>query len=134
MLVISIVAHNKSVHTRTFEKREITIGRGPDNDIQLSDPNVSQRHVRISASSAGIVAVDLGSTNGTFLNGKRIDGATRVTKGQRIYVGDFTLTFEDDETETTIPPPPMAKPTSHATERRERLRNLARQLADRLGS
>ncbi len=63
-----------------------TVGRSQDNDITVNDPNVSRRHARISRADSGFVVEDLGSTNGTLLDGapidrERIDGGDELTFG-----------------------------------------------------
>ena len=64
-----------------------TVGRSQENDITVNDPNVSRRHARISRADNGFVVEDLGSTNGTLLDGapidrERIDGGDELTFGQ----------------------------------------------------
>jgi hypothetical protein len=64
-----------------------TVGRSQENDITVNDPNVSRRHARISRADDGYVVEDLGSTNGTLLDGapidrERIDGGDELTFGQ----------------------------------------------------
>jgi hypothetical protein len=64
-----------------------TVGRSQENDITVNDPNVSRRHARISRADDGFVVEDLGSTNGTLLDGapidrERIDGGDELTFGQ----------------------------------------------------
>jgi predicted component of type VI protein secretion system len=64
-----------------------SVGRSQENDIVINDPNVSRRHARISRSDGGFVVEDLGSTNGTLLDGapidrERIEGGDELTFGQ----------------------------------------------------
>jgi len=64
-----------------------TVGRSQENDITVNDPNVSRRHARISRADDGFVVEDLGSTNGTLLDGapidrERIEGGDELTFGQ----------------------------------------------------
>ena len=64
-----------------------TVGRSQENDITVNDPNVSRRHARISRADDGYVVEDLGSTNGTLLDGapidrERIEGGDELTFGQ----------------------------------------------------
>ena len=71
----------------------VTIGRIPDNVLTLEDPNVSRNHAEIRPSGAGFVLADLGSTNGTKINGVRI--SERVLQdGDDLTFGATTLRFE----------------------------------------
>ena len=66
--------------------REIVIGRSSDLDMVLVEDMVSRRHAKITTSAAEIIIQDLGSTNGTFVNGEKV-AETRLTEGDRILVG-----------------------------------------------
>jgi diguanylate cyclase (GGDEF)-like protein len=73
-----------------LEVAELVIGRGGDCDIHIDDHAVSRRHARIETTSAGHVAVDLESTNGTFVNGaavtrRRLEDGDYLRIGNRIY-------------------------------------------------
>jgi pSer/pThr/pTyr-binding forkhead associated (FHA) protein len=67
--------------------------RGRDSDVVLSDPNVSRRHAEVRRGEEGWSVVDLGSTNGVKVNGRRVDSA-RLQPGDRITIGVTDLTFE----------------------------------------
>jgi pSer/pThr/pTyr-binding forkhead associated (FHA) protein len=74
-----------------------TIGRSRDCEVVLSDANVSRRHaavVPVAASTSGWAVEDLGSTNGTKLNGRRVAERTPLEPGDRIEVGTTELRFE----------------------------------------
>jgi len=75
---------------------EITnIGRDITNDIVINDREVSRHHLRMMRGSDGFTIEDLGSTNGTFVNGKRLTGATPLKNGDMIGLGEtITLQFE----------------------------------------
>jgi pSer/pThr/pTyr-binding forkhead associated (FHA) protein len=64
-----------------------TIGSGPDCDLVVDLPKVSGRHCRLTRSEDGYTLEDLGSTNGTFVNGVRIDGSIPVTRRDTITLG-----------------------------------------------
>jgi pSer/pThr/pTyr-binding forkhead associated (FHA) protein len=67
--------------------REIIIGRSSDLDMVLVEDMVSRRHAKITTSDSDIFIQDMGSTNGTFVNGEKIAGRARLTEGDRILVG-----------------------------------------------
>jgi predicted component of type VI protein secretion system len=71
----------------------MVIGRSHDCDVVLDDPNVSRRHLELRRDRAGWTAVDLGSTNGMKVNGRRL-GEAPLEPGDEITVGVSRLTFE----------------------------------------
>jgi hypothetical protein len=77
-----------------------TLGRSPDSTIHLDDPSVSQRHCEIQLTPGGAFLRDLGSTNGTFVDGQPIQQAI-LTSGQRVRVGSVELLFEIEAPEAT---------------------------------
>jgi hypothetical protein len=72
----------------------ITIGRLPDCTIPLNDANVSRKHSEVRSTGNGFVVIDLGSTNGTKINGVRIDGERMLNDTDIISVGSTHLRFE----------------------------------------
>src|SRR4026208_562560 len=66
--------------------REIIIGRSSDLDMVLVEDMVSRRHAKISSTDAEVYIQDLGSTNGTFVNGEKVS-RSRLQEGDRILVG-----------------------------------------------
>jgi pSer/pThr/pTyr-binding forkhead associated (FHA) protein len=72
-----------------------TIGRADDNAISLAgDDFASGHHARVESARDGVWIVDLGSTNGTFVNGERLNGRTRLHDGDLVQIGDTELKFE----------------------------------------
>jgi hypothetical protein len=69
-----------------------SVGRSQENDIVINDPNVSRRHARISRADSGFVVEDLGSTNGTLLDGAPID-RERIEGGDELTFGESTARF-----------------------------------------
>lgn len=67
---------------------QTTIGRSTGNTLVLADPEVSRRHVRVVRRADGYAAEDIGSTNGTFVNGQRITHLTLLQDGDTIDLGD----------------------------------------------
>ncbi len=73
----------------------VMIGRSRECDVVVSDPNVSRRHIELRRGERGWAAVDLGSTNGMKVNGRRI-GHAELSSGDRITIGVTDMTFELD--------------------------------------
>ena len=71
-----------------------TIGRGGDNDIVLDTPSVSAHHAEIRYENGHYILYDRGSTNGTFVNGRRISGPNMIKAGWRVRVGEVELVVE----------------------------------------
>ncbi|PWJ24399.1 FHA domain-containing protein [Branchiibius hedensis] len=72
----------------------LTLGRARSNSIVLDDMLVSRHHARISADDQGLIIEDLGSRNGTFVNGRRVQ-TTRLHEGDRIGIGASTFEVRD---------------------------------------
>ncbi len=91
-----MVIHEKGGNERreTFETTELTVGRVQGNELMLPKGNVSKRHARLLYRDGRFIVTDLNSTNGTYVNRRRITQATIVREGDRIYVGDFVLRIE----------------------------------------
>jgi FHA domain len=70
------------------------LGRGEQADIQLDDGFASSRHARLVPQGDVMVLEDLGSTNGTYLNGEPLRGPQPLHAGDRIRIGDSEFTFE----------------------------------------
>jgi pSer/pThr/pTyr-binding forkhead associated (FHA) protein len=72
-----------------------TIGRSEENVVVLDgDDYASGHHARVESGLDGTWVIDLGSTNGTYVNGERITGRTRLHEGDLVQVGDTELRFE----------------------------------------
>ena len=76
------------------------IGRGSESDIIVDDSGVSRRHLEIRLTAGHTVATDLGSTNGTCVEGVRMDAATLVN-GNTITIGHTTIMFWDGSDEVS---------------------------------
>jgi hypothetical protein len=73
----------------------LTIGRAEDNTLALpGDEFASGHHARIESQRDGVWILDLGSTNGTFVNGTRLDGRRKLREGDVVQIGDTALRFE----------------------------------------
>ena len=95
----------------------VTVGRAGDADLVLADELVSRHHARITPSGSGAVVEDLGSRNGTFVNGEAVPGPTRLVPGDQLQLG---VTLVELRSVTQIAerpsavhrvPPPLAVPS-----------------------
>jgi TolB protein len=90
---------------------DVGIGRAEDNAVQLMDPKVSRHHAQVRREGSRFVLTDLGSANGTRVNGVQISGPHVLRHGERIDIGDTELIyheldqpFEDTVTMEGLPP------------------------------
>ncbi len=97
-----------------LEEGEYVIGRSNDNPICIPDTSVSRRHVMIRQLGSGWVASDLGSGNGTLINGEPISDETPLAHGDVLRLGDSELMFQDTSNATmmmAMPTEPPARPS-----------------------
>ncbi len=104
---------------------EISIGRDVSNDFIINDVEVSRRHARLSYQGTQFIIEDLGSTNGTFINGQRLSAPYVLRPGDVILLGEnVTLVFEETafDPDATVaspalaaasPAPPQASPQDY---------------------
>ena len=75
-----------------FEVNDVMVlGRSKETDLVLDDPYASDFHLRLVAAEDGLTLHDLGSTNGTYVNGRRTSAPTQLRKGDTIQVGKTVL-------------------------------------------
>ena len=93
-----------------FNKEELTVGRKAGNDLHFPFPEVSGKHATIKLTESGWQIEDLGSTNGTFVNGEKLTGASTIANGDAIKFGRKSYIFHcppsaadgDDEEMTMV--------------------------------
>ncbi len=86
--------------------KQVNIGRNTSNDIVIEDPCVGRNHCTISQDNTGaFLLTDLNSTNGTYVNGKRINGTVRISVNDVVRIGNTTLPWKTyfSSTKTPIP-------------------------------
>ena len=114
-----------------FDRTEINVGRVQGNELMLPKGNVSKRHARLLYRDGRFIVTDLKSTNGTYVNGRKIAQATIVREGDKIYIGDFVLRIESaasaggpaaatplpthEEAVSDLPPPSGSPPAGPQT-------------------
>ena len=79
---------------RPLDSRTVYIGRDQQNDIALDDDYTSTRHARIEPRRDGVWLEDVGSTNGTYLNGIRLTHPKRLAAGDVVRVGETELRYD----------------------------------------
>jgi pilus assembly protein CpaF len=94
MFLITLAEKGGGTEQREYHKNEITIGRLPGNDIMLAKGNVSKYHSRIVAKDGKFIIVDMKSTNGTFVNGKKIAAPMVLKPTDQVYIGDYVINVE----------------------------------------
>ncbi|WP_375765824.1 ATPase, T2SS/T4P/T4SS family [Archangium gephyra] len=94
MFLVTLEEKGGGTEQIEFEKNEITIGRLAGNDIVLGKGNVSKYHSKIVAKDGKLIVVDMKSTNGTFVNGKKIAGPQVVKPADQIFIGDYIINVE----------------------------------------
>ncbi|PTL76141.1 FHA domain-containing protein [Vitiosangium sp. GDMCC 1.1324] len=100
-----------------LEDGEYVIGRATDNPICIPDTSVSRKHVLIRRVGGGWAANDLGSGNGTLLNGEPLTDETPLSHGDVLTLGDTEVTFNDSSNATMMMPMPSAPPSRPARSR-----------------
>ena len=101
-----------------LEERQLTVGRSRTCEVPIKDPSVSRRHAELTPGGGKIVVRDLGSSNGTFVNGRRVAETAELFDGDTLGLGDADLNvrvasdaiFEPPG--APEPPPPAAAPAA----------------------
>ena len=103
--MFAIIVHEKGGAERreVFDTAELSVGRVQGNELMLPKGNVSKRHARLLYRDGRFIVTDLNSTNGTYVNRRKITQATIVREGDRIYIGDFVLRIEASGVDAASP-------------------------------
>src|SRR5258707_12919315 len=94
MFTIVISEKGGAERRETFDKNEINVGRVAGNDLMLPKGNVSKHHARLLFRDGRCIVTDLKSTNGTYVNVRKIAQATIFAQCDKIYIVDFVLRLE----------------------------------------
>ncbi len=114
MTVALVVADGPAAGLRVEVDRRMVIGRR-EADVSLADPEVSRRHATVEPGPDGtLVVCDLGSTNGTWVNGTAIGGPTELRPGDELVLGNSRMRVQFEPAAApgpvAAPPPPIAAP------------------------
>ncbi len=106
--MLTVVVHEKGGQTQrfSFKGESFSIGREDDNDLVLDRVNVSKHHLRFQRIGGHVDVIDLESTNGTYLNGRKVQSPRTVRRTDRVYVGDYILMLEGDDALLATPREP----------------------------
>lgn len=89
-----------------LENQITRLGRAMESDIVILSNRASREHAQVRREGRKVFLEDLGSTNGSFLNGERVMGSALLRDGDQVLVGDVTFTFHDPDTTTRESPFP----------------------------
>jgi len=95
MISVSLSEKGGEAKQLQFDKSEVKIGRVQGNDVVLPKGNVSKRHCVIRIEAGRFLAEDTKSTNGTYINGRKIAEPIQIFQGDKIYIGDFIIRVEN---------------------------------------
>ena len=87
----------------SFTTNVVNIGRVQGNELTLNKTNVSKQHAKLTYRDGVFTVADLHSTNGTYVNKRRIQEATRLNEGDRLFIGDYVIKIESVDH-----PPPLS--------------------------
>ncbi|MGH7820841.1 MAG: FHA domain-containing protein, partial [Candidatus Binatia bacterium] len=92
-MILLEIRQDDRPETRTVEvtTSEVLLGKHAECDVVLADARVSKRHARLVLQGEGVLLEDLGSTNGTYLDGEPVTGKVRIERGRDISIGPFTI-------------------------------------------
>ena len=115
MTPVLVVTHGPLAGQRLELEGELVIGR-EGAAVTIEDSELSRRHAAVRPVDGGIEIEDLGSLNGTYVNGRRIDAPTRLAGGDSIKLGQSVLELEAESAPATVmsaaPTPPAAAPAA----------------------
>jgi pilus assembly protein CpaF len=112
MIVSVSQAGNGAPKRIDLERAEIVLGKHPDCDVVLADPKVSRKHARIVSRDGALFVGDLGSTNGTKLNGELLSAEAPLRSGDVIEIAAFRIQIEEPQ---AVRPPSSSRPSSDST-------------------
>lgn len=108
---LTLLLGRRTMQAYDFKQASIIVGRDEGADVLIDNPSVSRRHAEIRLGDEGWVVEDLGSSNGTFLKGVKIEGPQSIGLGDEIGFGKFSIVFGKALGEGEVPiskPSPMA--------------------------
>src|SRR5690554_1492550 len=114
MMIVTISEKGGQQSQYDFSTASITIGRMKGNDVVLPKGNVSKKHSRISVVDGQVFISDMKSTNGTYVNGRKVAGEQPISETDKIYIGDFILQVQAELTGSGAHSGPPVPPQHNA--------------------
>src|SRR5918992_6188642 len=106
-MILEITSGADAGRTANIAGDQFTLGREGTTNLVLRDAKASRRHATLRELPDGRVELtDLGSRNGTFVNGQQVTGATILNGGEEIRIGDTVLRAVREQAQAAAPPPP----------------------------
>src|SRR5437588_10903353 len=96
---------DRSPEQLSLGRLRITIGRSARNDVCIPDPFASRVHAEVRREGDQYLLQDLGSANGTYYNGSRLDQTVALTNGGRVQIGETEIVFRDEAAERALAAP-----------------------------
>lgn len=116
MFTVHATFNGRPLKKWNLDRPRFNIGRAPENEIQLDAHVVSRRHAVLEQEGADWIVRDLGTANGTWVNGARIDGSHTLRLNDIIQVGAFALRFSDDQQSQILAASPKVPDTKKSGE------------------
>jgi predicted component of type VI protein secretion system len=114
MMGVLVVVAGPAAGRRIDLTGPVTVGRR-EGEVVIEDPEISRRHCTIAPGPHGeVVITDLGSTNGTWINGTRIGVPTVVRPGDEVRLGDCVCRLDAPKTPPPVAPSPVVPPQAAA--------------------
>lgn len=132
---IIIKFDNKIIERIVAEKKRLSIGRTPDNDIVLDNRGVSRKHAQIEFNESAAVIIDNQSLNGTFVNNRKV-GEEILRDDDEIMIGKYTLVYKTEATHETSAASMDGTMVLNTKKQKEMLKQDQndRELVDRMGA
>ena len=120
MFVVVVTEKGGSKQRLEFDKDTVKVGRVHGNDVVLPRSNVSKSHALIEHRAEGFFLSDAGSTNGTYVNGRRVLEPQLLKPDDKVYVGDFILNLEASKEGEKPKPPQRPKAAGSAVKKHQK--------------